>query len=100
MSKVIVNTRLNTGKQEITRMEELKELGANFYQVNLVDLDHPGRTTAYIIKGEKNILIETGASRSNEVISQALEELKIGLDQLDYIIVTHIHLDHAGGAGL
>ncbi len=81
-------------------MEELKELGNNLYQVNLVELDHPGRTTAYIIKGEKNILIETGASPSNPIIKAALEELEIGLEALDYIIVTHIHLDHAGGAGL
>jgi len=29
----------------------------------------------------------------------ALAELKISPDEIDYIILTHIHIDHAGGAG-
>ena len=31
---------------------------------------------------------------------EGLQELNIAVQDIDYIIVTHIHLDHAGGAGL
>lgn len=53
--------------------------------------------TAYLISGDKNALIETGTSKSVPNILKDLHEL--GLKNLDYIAVTHIHLDHAGGAG-
>ena len=59
-------------------MEELKELGGGLWQLNLVELDSPGRTTAYLLKGEKNILIETGSSPANPLILKALDELSIG----------------------
>ncbi|MBU3916145.1 MBL fold metallo-hydrolase, partial [bacterium] len=58
------------------------------------------KTTGYLIQGKKTIIIETGAAPSNKVILSALEELGIALDKIDAIAVTHIHLDHSGGAGL
>ena len=33
-------------------------------------------------------------------IVEGLDELHISLEDIQYVIVTHIHLDHAGGAGL
>ena len=49
---------------------------------------------AYYMHGEKGALIETGTSLSAPYIMDALQDVK-----LDYIFVTHVHLDHAGGAG-
>ena len=31
---------------------------------------------------------------------EGLQKLNIAVEDIDYVIVTHIHLDHAGGAGL
>lgn len=45
----------------------------------------------------QNILVETGpASASPELLVQLAS---LGLAKIDYLIYTHIHLDHAGGAG-
>ncbi len=54
---------------------------------------------AYIISGERGtIIIETGPTSTAARIANTLKEE--GLDQgLVHIIVTHIHLDHGGGAG-
>ena len=64
------------------------------------DLSRKERTGTYVIKEENITLIETCASPSVPYIIDGLKHLNIDLDNIQYIIVTHIHLDHAGGAGL
>jgi glyoxylase-like metal-dependent hydrolase (beta-lactamase superfamily II) len=44
-------------------------------------------------------VVETGAARSVPVWLEALAELGVPPSDIAYVIVTHIHLDHAGGAG-
>jgi glyoxylase-like metal-dependent hydrolase (beta-lactamase superfamily II) len=44
-------------------------------------------------------LIETGTPRSVDNIIASLDALGVRCTQLRYIIPTHVHLDHAGGAG-
>lgn len=56
-----------------------------------------GVTACFLITGERNALIETGAKTSLEHVTSELE--RHGVDRLDLIAVTHIHLDHAGAAG-
>ncbi len=50
---------------------------------------------SYLILGKKNILIEVGPSASTPNLLQAIK--KIGVESIDLILLTHIHLDHAGG---
>jgi glyoxylase-like metal-dependent hydrolase (beta-lactamase superfamily II) len=56
-----------------------------------------GITGAFILRGEKTALIETGPKSSLDHVLAGLDEA--GVDTLDWIVVTHIHLDHAGAAG-
>lgn len=58
---------------------------------------HPAITGAFLLRGEQTALVETGPKSSLEVLLEGLEGL--GVDNVDWIIVTHIHLDHAGAAG-
>ncbi|MGQ0697117.1 MAG: MBL fold metallo-hydrolase [Panacagrimonas sp.] len=44
--------------------------------------------------------VDTGTYESVPLMLAALERLGIGVDAVDYVILTHVHLDHAGGAGL
>ncbi|WP_087974432.1 MBL fold metallo-hydrolase [Oceanobacillus rekensis] len=64
------------------------------------DLDVSNRTGTYVINEENLTLVETGPSPSVKYIKAGLSALGHSLDKVKYIIVTHIHLDHAGGAGL
>jgi glyoxylase-like metal-dependent hydrolase (beta-lactamase superfamily II) len=57
----------------------------------------PGITACFLIEGERRALIETGPKSSSEVVAARL--LVLGVDEIDWIVVTHIHLDHAGAAG-
>ena len=49
-------------------------------------------------RGDVTILVDPGPRSTIPVLVDALKQA--GVDQLDYIFLTHIHIDHAGGAGL
>ena len=57
----------------------------------------PGITAAYVVQGERTALIETGPKSVVDHVLSGLVDL--GIEELDWILVTHIHLDHAGAAG-
>ncbi|WP_252698115.1 MBL fold metallo-hydrolase [Natronosalvus vescus] len=54
---------------------------------------------AYILDAERPAIVETGIGTNHEYILDALETVGIDRPDLEAIVVTHIHLDHAGGAG-
>jgi glyoxylase-like metal-dependent hydrolase (beta-lactamase superfamily II) len=56
-------------------------------------------TSAYLLHGDEPALVETGPSLSRDAVNQGLTELGIGPNDLAHVVVTHIHLDHAGGVG-
>lgn len=76
------------------------KLDDRIYLIDGFDLDVANRTGTYVIQEEALTLIETGPSPSVKYIKAGLAALGHALDEIKYIIVTHIHLDHAGGAGL
>jgi len=43
--------------------------------------------------------IDTGTTHSVPGLLQAMADRGISPEQVDYVFVTHVHLDHAGGAG-
>lgn len=82
-------------------MTHVKPLGNEIYQIELVQVDQVYNATAYLIRGKRrNVLVETGASRSNGAVRDAMTELGLSAEDIHAVVVTHIHLDHSGGAGL
>ncbi|UOQ42761.1 MBL fold metallo-hydrolase [Halobacillus salinarum] len=64
------------------------------------DLGMKGRTGTYLLEEEELTLIETGPSPSVKHVIDGLKALHKKSEDVKYIVLTHIHLDHAGGAGL
>jgi glyoxylase-like metal-dependent hydrolase (beta-lactamase superfamily II) len=56
-------------------------------------------TAGFLITGEDPALVETGSQSSVAAVRDALTAAGVGPADLRWIIVTHIHLDHAGGVG-
>src|ERR1700735_4112733 len=52
-----------------------------------------------IVEGEHAAFVDTGTHRSVPNLLGALIALDIDVEQVDYVLLTHVHLDHAGGAG-
>lgn len=62
--------------------------------------ERPGMAASYLIRrGEEAALIEAGTSHSLPLLMAALARQGLRPEQVRYVIVTHVHLDHAGGAG-
>lgn len=76
------------------------DLGNGIHLIDGFDLGLAGRTGTYVIVEEDLTLIETGPSPSIPYVLDGLKELGLNPSEVKNIIVTHIHLDHAGGAGL
>ena len=55
--------------------------------------------SVYLIAAREPALIEAGPGADVPVVMEALKQLGVGRGDLAHIVVTHIHLDHAGGAG-
>lgn len=70
--------------------------------ITAIDTFYGGReryTAAYLIEAAEPAIVETGPGTSFEPVVAGLERLGIGATDLAHIVVTHIHLDHAGGVG-
>lgn len=51
------------------------------------------------VAGDRAALIDAGVGASAPRVLGALDALGIPRDHVQYLILTHVHLDHAGGAG-
>jgi glyoxylase-like metal-dependent hydrolase (beta-lactamase superfamily II) len=56
-------------------------------------------TAGYLLSAPRPALIECGPALSIEHVVKGLHEVGMDPQDLAYLVVTHIHLDHAGGAG-
>src|ERR1700678_4830322 len=78
---------------------DVTDLGNDVYQIDTRMAGYQGITAAYLIRSSRPCLVETGTSTSAPVVQAALASLGIGADDPATVVVTHIHLDHAGGGG-
>jgi len=61
---------------------------------------HPGHAAAHIIQDSGHAaVVDVGTNDSVPHLLAALEALGIARATVDYVFLTHVHLDHAGGAG-
>jgi len=76
-----------------------KELG---FGITCIDASYirPGLACFYLLERDGHCaIIETGTSRSLDNLQQVMSEKGLVSEQVRYVIPTHVHLDHAGGAG-
>ena len=78
------------------KYEKVEQLSSHLYLIDDFDLQHNERTGTYVLLGDDITLIETCAAPSLPYILDGLQQLHIDLNDVKNIIVTHVHLDHAG----
>jgi glyoxylase-like metal-dependent hydrolase (beta-lactamase superfamily II) len=78
-------------------MPDVKEVADRVYRFEVPIAGMPEIPVVYLIGETQGALIEPGPGAAAPFIQQAMAEL--GMKSLSFIIPTHIHVDHAGGAG-
>jgi glyoxylase-like metal-dependent hydrolase (beta-lactamase superfamily II) len=75
------------------------ELGPGITQLDTLLGGREQMTAGFLVHGDQPALIETGSQSSTEAVLNALQAQGLDAPDLRWIVVTHIHLDHAGAVG-
>ncbi len=71
-----------------------------FETIDLHFQGEPEIIASYVLRGPRGVaLIETGPGSTQENLLRGLRQLGIAKEEVTDILLTHIHLDHAGAAG-
>ncbi|MFC1980779.1 MBL fold metallo-hydrolase [Chloroflexota bacterium] len=81
-------------------MGGVNEVAENIYLIDSQLYSIPQYGSVYLINEEKKALVDTGPATSAEAVLDGINKAGVRPEEIDYLIITHIHLDHAGGAGL
>lgn len=99
MSDDIATTTGNSEQSGSSAAPDITDLGHGVFQIDTRMAGYSGITAGYLIRSSRPCLVETGTATSAPVVRAALAALGVSADDLATVVVTHIHLDHAGGAG-
>jgi glyoxylase-like metal-dependent hydrolase (beta-lactamase superfamily II) len=77
----------------------MKEIAPGVQQLDTLLGGIEGLTAGFLIEGPQPALVEAGAQTSAPAVIAALERAGLGPGDIRWLIVTHIHLDHAGAVG-
>ncbi|QWC19136.1 MBL fold metallo-hydrolase [Halorubrum sp. 2020YC2] len=67
------------------------------HDTGMFDTDEYG--AVYVYDAERPIVIDTGTGANREALFESIEQIGVSREELAWILPTHAHLDHAGGAG-
>jgi glyoxylase-like metal-dependent hydrolase (beta-lactamase superfamily II) len=74
-------------------------VGNGVYRIDTEYL-RPGLAASHlVVDGGRAAFVDTGAAPAHPRLMHALTRLGLQPEQVDYVFLTHVHLDHAGGAG-
>jgi len=80
-------------------MVDVNEVAENIYMIDDQLYSTPKSGSVYFLDEEKKALIDCGPTTSASVVLDGIRHIGFKPEDVSYIIATHIHLDHAGGAG-
>jgi glyoxylase-like metal-dependent hydrolase (beta-lactamase superfamily II) len=71
--------------------------GLQYVDTGMYDVAEYG--SVYLLDADRPAVVDTGIGADRERVFEALEAVGIAQEDLEAILLTHVHLDHAGGAG-
>ena len=82
------------GRAHISRLDDGITAIDTEYARPLQDASH------LVVENGRAAFVDTGNNNSVPLLLDALQQQDLSVADVDYVFLTHIHLDHAGGAGL
>ncbi|NJN17990.1 MAG: MBL fold metallo-hydrolase [Oscillochloris sp.] len=71
--------------------------------VATIDVHHLGRSqiiSAFLLHGDEPAIVDPGPASTLPALEAGLAEQQLALSDIRHILLTHIHLDHAGATGM
>jgi glyoxylase-like metal-dependent hydrolase (beta-lactamase superfamily II) len=87
-------------KRPMSDVGKITQVESNLFYLDSRKVDSFGGSGVYLVEGDGLTLIETGSSLVAAHVLEAVHDMGYRERDIRRAIVTHIHLDHAGGAGL
>ena len=81
-------------------MVEIDEVAERIYLIDDHLYSIPKFGSVYLLNEERKALIDCGPATSANYVLDGMKQVGVRPEDITYIIATHIHLDHAGGAGV
>ena len=75
-------------------MVDIKEVAENIFVIDNLLYGIPKWGSVYLINEEKKALVDTGPATSVDAVLDGLKKVGVNVAGIDYVIATHIHLDH------
>jgi glyoxylase-like metal-dependent hydrolase (beta-lactamase superfamily II) len=76
-----------------------KQISENLFLIDLQTGGFKNLIASYLLKGNRTIIIETGPASSIPNLLAAIKELNVKPEDVAYVAISHIHIDHSGGTG-
>ena len=81
-------------------MVDVDEVAENVYLIDDQVCSIPKLGSVYLLSEEKKALVDSGPPSSANIVLDGIRKVGVRPEDINYIIVTHVHVDHAGGAGV
>ncbi|MEE8471564.1 MAG: MBL fold metallo-hydrolase [Dehalococcoidia bacterium] len=75
------------------------KVAEGIHQIDTRCYDMPRFLASYLVVSDKIALIDSGPTTAVDNVLEGIRELGFAFKDIDYVVLTHIHLDHGGGAG-
>jgi glyoxylase-like metal-dependent hydrolase (beta-lactamase superfamily II) len=76
-----------------------KQIGEKLFLIDLETGGFKNLIASYVLTGAKAIIVETGPTSSIPNLLSGLKEIGVKAEDVAYVALSHVHLDHGGGAG-
>ena len=77
--------------------KSINEVASGIFQI----LGHNRAAHAYLIKGRRrNVMIDCGLPNTFDITQSCLKKIGLCVSDIDMVLLSHEHIDHAGGAAL
>ena len=84
----------------MAKKENIERLEKNIFCFDTNYVRKKFASIHFIKENNKVLIIDTGTNHSVKSFIDALSDMHVSPNSVEWIVLTHVHLDHAGGAGL
>lgn len=75
------------------------QIGENLFVIDLQTGGFMNLIASYVIQGNNTTIVETGPTSSIPNLLSALDDLNVNPEDVAYVALSHVHVDHGGGLG-